>query len=156
MATGSRLALVHVARRELALTDEEYRAILMEEAGVGSASLLRPEGVDAVMRRFKAMGFVQIARPKAKRRRDPLGLDPSTPPTDAQQDKLRGLWVALGLTDPTRQQAICKRQTGHPWPQTWAEASKLIDTLRSMAARGWRPKEGDRAEDAQLRRPLGT
>ena len=136
MASNSKLALVHVAKRELALTDQEYRAILMEEAGVSSASMLTPPGVDAVMRRFKALGFVKLER--TKRPKTVLGLGPTDPPTDAQQELLRELWTKVGLADPARQQAMCRRQTGHPWPQTWREASTLIDTLRKMAARGWR------------------
>lgn len=154
MSSNGKLALVHVAKRELALGDEEYRAILMEEAGVNSASQLRPEGVDAVMRRFQAMGFVKLARPKGAKKRPRPALGPGEPPTDAQQEKLRTLWAELKVTNPARQQAICKRQTGHPWPQTWEEASTLIDTLRSMATRGWRPKAG--SVPAGPRSPRGT
>ena len=137
MASNSKLALVHVAKRELALSDAEYRAILMEEGGVSSAALLTPAGVDAVMRRFAALGFTKLARSK-KRPKAVLGLGPTDPPTEAQQELLRELWTKVGLEDPKRQQAMCRRQTGHPWPQTWREASTLIDTLRKMAARGWK------------------
>jgi hypothetical protein len=36
---------------------------------------------------------------------------------------------------------FCKRQCGRVWPQTRAQANKIIEALKSMRDRGWKPKE---------------
>ena len=49
--------------------------------------------------------------------------------------------------------ALCRRVTkseqapdGHPWPQTRAEANKLIEALKAMRQRGWRPNDVEPSE----------
>lgn len=49
------LAAIHIAKKELALTDAEYRAILREVAGVSSAKYLDAAGDRAVMARLCAL-----------------------------------------------------------------------------------------------------
>lgn len=49
------LAAIHIAKKELALTDAEYRAILREVAGVDSAKYLGAAGERAVMARLYAL-----------------------------------------------------------------------------------------------------
>lgn len=49
------LAAIHIAKKELALTDAEYRALLREVAGVDSAKYLDAAGVRAVMARLNAL-----------------------------------------------------------------------------------------------------
>lgn len=51
------LALVHVAKSRLMLTDEEYRTILRQQAGVESSKDLDAAGLDAVMAEFQRRGF---------------------------------------------------------------------------------------------------
>ena len=55
--------LIHVARKELALADTDYRAILFRETGVETSRDLDQDGFDDVMRRFEALGFKPSARP---------------------------------------------------------------------------------------------
>lgn len=49
------LAAIHIAKKELALTDADYRAILREVAGVDSAKYLDAAGDRAVMARLYAL-----------------------------------------------------------------------------------------------------
>lgn len=49
------LAAIHIAKKELALTDADYRAILREVAGVDSAKYLDAAGDRAVTRRLYAL-----------------------------------------------------------------------------------------------------
>lgn len=49
------LAAIHIVKKELALTDAEYRAILREVAGVDSAKYLDDAGDRAVMARLYAL-----------------------------------------------------------------------------------------------------
>ena len=50
------LAAIHILRKELGLTESEYRAILREVAGVESARYLDESGDRAVMARLYALG----------------------------------------------------------------------------------------------------
>lgn len=53
------IALIHVARRDLGLTDDAYRALLEGAAGVTSAADITTDAqFDSVMATFKAAGFV--------------------------------------------------------------------------------------------------
>lgn len=51
------LALIHVARRKLDLSDETYRTALAKVAGVGSATELDQQGFEALMGLFAYLGF---------------------------------------------------------------------------------------------------
>jgi hypothetical protein len=50
-------AIIGVARRQLALTDEDYRSILGLYAGVKSSTELDQQGFSNVMGRFAELGF---------------------------------------------------------------------------------------------------
>lgn len=62
MMSTKQTGLIHVAKRELKLTDEDYRAILARVAGVASARELDELGFDDVMREFARLGFVSTWR----------------------------------------------------------------------------------------------
>lgn len=53
----SQLAKIHIAKAELKLDDETYRALLMDVAGVKSASDLTANGRRDVLARFSSKGW---------------------------------------------------------------------------------------------------
>lgn len=55
--THKQIALVHVAKKQLQLTDGQYRAVLRQEAGVESSRELDVEGFERVMQYMAALGF---------------------------------------------------------------------------------------------------
>jgi len=55
--TKEKLAVIHLAKKQLGLSDEAYRQMLSELAGVESAKDLGEHGFEAVMFRFYRMGF---------------------------------------------------------------------------------------------------
>jgi len=57
----AKIALVHVAKHQVGMTDDEYRALLAE-FGVSSSKELRSAQLSGVMQRFKALGFVPRRR----------------------------------------------------------------------------------------------
>ncbi len=59
--TAKQSRLLHVVRRQLGLADDDYRAILWQEAGVESSKDLDAWGLEAVLRRFEALGFEPTA-----------------------------------------------------------------------------------------------
>ncbi|HEY4697097.1 MAG TPA: regulatory protein GemA [Gallionella sp.] len=97
---GSKLKLIHIAKRALRMTDEDYRALLQRVAGVKSSSDLTPVGFDAVMAEFNRLGFVST-----KTKRKPKGAGGTAPnhPTPAQwrliEERAKHVGYA-GLEDP--------------------------------------------------------
>ena len=58
-----RLAKIHVARKELALDDDDYRAILKRVTGKTSSAGLTPSEMDSALAEFQRLGWV----PKRKK-----------------------------------------------------------------------------------------
>lgn len=126
-------ALLHVAKTELRLDDDDYRALLYAEAGVESSKDLDLQGFERVLARFEQLGFrVKRRAPHGRaRNRDPHALV-----TPAQLKKLGDLYQELGW-EKNRQVGFNRRVCGRPWPQTRADANKVIEALKKMLARGY-------------------
>lgn len=62
---GSKIALIHKAKRDLSMDDADYRALLLRTAGVSSSNAITISRFDAVMAEFRRLGFVD-APPKRK------------------------------------------------------------------------------------------
>lgn len=126
-------ALLHVAKTELRLDDDDYRALLYAEAGVESSKDLDLQGFERVLARFEQLGF-------RVKRRAPHGRahnrDPHALVTPAQLKKLGDLYQELAWA-PNRQVGFNRRVCGRPWPQTRADANKVIEALKKMLARGY-------------------
>ncbi|AJP73149.1 gp16 family protein [Sphingomonas hengshuiensis] len=129
---------VKIAQKDLKLSDEDYRAVLVEVTGKRSARECSEGQLVAVIERFKARGWVQAA---------PKGRAGKTRPADhAVAAKARALWISLyhlgAIDDPSeaalekmaRKMLKCERMQ-------WADQSqgyKLIEALKAMGAReGW-------------------
>ena len=61
--TRKQTALIHVAKKQLGLGDADYRAVLLDAAGVDTSTDLDNDGFDAVLKRLKALGFKPSADP---------------------------------------------------------------------------------------------
>jgi len=129
-------ALVHIAKENLHLDDETYRQILKGVAGVESATLLRREGFEKVMKRFQEMGFKGLLphpyQPTPKGRfippDSPQGLESITA---SQQDFVSYLLKTLGW-DEGHYQAFCQRILKRPSPLTKREGQKIVIGLLAI------------------------
>jgi hypothetical protein len=70
--------------------------------------------------------------------------------TIEQTQMIEHLFADIELMNPGRlprtwRTGFCKRQCGRVWPQTRAQANKIIEALKSMRDRGWKPKEKEAA-----------
>jgi hypothetical protein len=83
--TPKQIALIHVARQQLGLTEEEYRAVLRHAASVESAKDLDTLSYQRVMRCFAKLGF------KADDMKRTFGDRPGMA-SPGQIDMIRGLW----------------------------------------------------------------
>lgn len=88
-----RRKLLYVAKRRLNLSDEDFRALLLAYGGTESTGSLDERGFDAVMDRFRALGFVSDAR------RATLGNRPGMA-SPAQVQKIKALWGEV-MENPT-------------------------------------------------------
>ena len=127
------LAKIHVARKQLAMEDSSYRAMLLRVAGVESAGDAPDVGLIRVLKEFERLGFV---------------------PRPAQRDgrghvrKIYAIWADLKpLLDDADDQALrqfCRRQTrslknpagiGAPEWLDPRDARRVIEGLKGWLAR---------------------
>ena len=80
------LAAIHCAKRDLALDDSSYRALLQRVTGVRSSTDLCEDGLDQVLTEFRRLGWKPTRREQASGKR-PFRKASSEPP-------VRRLWVA--------------------------------------------------------------
>jgi phage gp16-like protein len=108
MPSKADLAKIHIAKKELGLTDEVYRDILSMRFGVNSAAKLTDRQATVLLNTFKAKGWKERKSKKA-----------STSPMyiDAQMRKVVAMWITLGQKSVLRNssdqalQAYVKRMT---------------------------------------------
>ena len=87
MLTTTKLALLRVAKAQLGLGEDDYRSILENYGGSRSARDLDARGFDAVMDRFRALGFTSSARRRSFGERDGMA-------SPGQVAAIRKLWTA--------------------------------------------------------------
>lgn len=71
------LSKIHIAKKDLGIDDETYRALLMRVTGAQSAKALKQSQMDAVLREFERLGW----KPKKNPGR-------ATPNASPERDKL--------------------------------------------------------------------
>jgi len=122
------LAKIHIARKELAIPEEQYRALLVRITGQNSASVLRDAQLQAVLDEFRRFGWAPANTFKR---------------SDKKHVRLVfALWTELGrlgAVDATRPalRAFVERQAGVADPEflTAQEAYKVTEALKSWIER---------------------
>lgn len=121
--------LIHVAKRDLGLDDETYRALLTNCVNKDSTRAMTVPELERVMARMKQCGF-RVKRTIALA-------------DDDQSKKIRALWLSLHAAGAVRDSSefalasFVRRQTGVAalqWLDT-AQASKVIESLKQWLAR---------------------
>lgn len=119
------LAVIHIAKQEMGLADEDYREILRNNFKRDSSKDLNAFQQNELLRIFKKLGW----KPKKDKTRA------SVP----QVRNIKGLEKKLGWDDNSeRLQGFIKRQIGHEKKVEWLtppEASKVIEGLKKMERR---------------------
>ncbi len=126
------IAKLHLAKKELALDDEDYRVVLHRVTGQRSAADLSAAQLDAALKEMKRLGWQ--AKPASGRASNPAA------------NKARAMLISLGLMGVIRNSseqalnAFARRQIGVD-RLSWADQSqvyKLIEALKAIANRnGW-------------------
>jgi len=129
----SMIAKIHLARKQLALTEDSYRDILHRVTGLRSSGDMRADQLDAVLREFARLGW----KPKPVRK---LSEKP-------QIRMIHAVWkdiVALGGAEAAGLRAFVRRQTRTEDHPDGIDSPEFLDA--PMAARvleglkGWRAR----------------
>lgn len=120
---NSDLAKIHLAKKALAMTDEDYRAMLWTQGRVNSAADLDHVGRQRVLDHLKACGFKPGASKKTRRPSRP------TPSADALPlvKKIRAQLISLGRLHDEYADGIAKQMLGDEAPQffEWCQIRDL-------------------------------
>lgn len=138
------LAKVHIAKKDLGLTDEHYRDVLERFTGQRSAAGLSEAQLIKVLKHFESEGFKPKVIAGAKATSAPKsGRRPADHP---MARKARAMWISLHqlgvVQDPSESalEAFAKRQLKVDALQ-WAnqrQGFRLIEALKAWAEReGW-------------------
>lgn len=124
------IQLIHIAKSQIGLSDEDYRAVLESTAKKTSCSEMTLFELNEVLKAMKKLGFKVK---KLETREEEIGWDASK----AQMDYIKGMWelVARDKSDRALYKFI-KRITGadHPRFMTAKDSQKVIIALRKMMA----------------------
>ena len=122
------IQLIHIAKSQIGLSDEDYRAVLESTAKKTSCSQMTLFELNEVLKAMKKLGFKVK---KLETREEEIGWDASK----AQMDYIKGMWerVARDKSDRALYKFI-KRITGadHPRFMTAKDSQKVIIALRKM------------------------
>ncbi|AXE34041.1 gp16 family protein [Chromobacterium phragmitis] len=130
------IRLIHVAKRELALDDDSYRAILQRIGKQASAADLTVPELNQVLEYLKRSGFRVRSKAQAATQSRPLA-------QDEQHKKIRALWLfmhQIGVVKNPAESALAsyvKRITGRDAMQWLAgdQLEQVIESLKKWAMR---------------------
>jgi phage gp16-like protein len=120
---NAELAKIHLAKKDLCMTDEEYRAMLWSVGRVNSAKDLDYAGRQAVLQHLQACGFKPAAAKKAGRQKRPT---PSTENLPLVR-RIRAQLISLGKLPDEYADGIARQMLGADAPQfyEWAHTDAL-------------------------------
>jgi len=130
-----KLSLIHIAKDDVGLTDDAYRALLGGAAGVNSAAKIEFEyQFNDIMKAFEKLGFKSTPRYGGKKIR-PQWAD-QWGGTGDQRAKIEVMWKSLARNKSEKAlRAFIKRiaHVDHPRFLTTELARKVILALEAMA-----------------------
>ena len=134
------IAGIHAQAHALQLDDDTRREMQRKLVGVDSTRDMSLAQLSTVWHRLTVLAKDSgLSTRKNRPGRDERLPDES--PTAEQLRLIEQRYVAMGVRESADMMGLARRITGHPWAQTRAEANKLIEGLKAMKARGWRPRE---------------
>jgi hypothetical protein len=143
----TKIALIHVAKKSVGITDEDYCALLMGAAGIDSTKYLEYEDqFTAIMRGFEHLGFKSWKEQRKTTSRhqwtDKWGCTP------AQRAKIEAMWQTCARVPSERAlRTFIARIThvDHPSFLRPVLAGKVINALSAMMVKaGYDPETGRR------------
>lgn len=128
----AQLAKIHIAVKQLGLSDESYRDILFGHFGVDSAAKLTSVQAAVLIDLFTARGFRAKKSPVRQRKRNGSFIAIPSGPAAQTQRKVLAMWNSLGYS-PDKLHSRCKTQFGvdrFEWLTDRAALNILITDLK--------------------------
>ncbi|MDR0759671.1 MAG: regulatory protein GemA [Treponema sp.] len=143
-----KLSLIHIAKKDVGITDEDYRSLLSGAAEVESAAELEYEyQFNAVMKAFENLGFKSARRGEAGKKTRPRWTD-AWGGTPNQRAKIEVMWRTCARNPADKAlRVFIKRIThvDHPRFLNSVLAQKVIIALEVMMRKaGFDPVTGRR------------
>ena len=141
----AKLSMIHIAKKDLGLLDDAYRAMLNGAAGINSAAELEYEyQFNAVMKAFENLGFKSTARKNPRPQwSDYWGCTPD------QRAKIEVLWKTCAWNPTERALRLFIKRIAHMDHPRFLRvelAQKVILALEAMAKKaGFDPATGERS-----------
>lgn len=134
---------IHAQATTLQLDPETRREMQQQLVGVESTKNMTLGQLSTVWHRLTALANdAGLARGAGLARRKRPGRDERLPDelvTEEQKTKINELFDQLGIAAVGQARMNFSRRTcGHTWPQTRAQANKMIEALKAMQQRGWK------------------
>jgi hypothetical protein len=137
------IAGIHAQAHALQLDDETRREMQRQLVGLDSTKDMSLRQLTTVWQRLtdlaRESGVSRFTVHGSRRRSGRDERLPGEPVTMAQQEKIEELFAAIEVRDSGLRMQLCRRACRQPWPQTRAEGNQIIEMLKQMGARGWRP-----------------
>ncbi len=138
--TRALLAKVHIAKKDLGLIDENYRAILVRITGHESSAACSERQLEQVLAEFRRLGW----QPRPAKSKGGAGFD------KPHVRKIYALWAEAGrlgaVANATKEalRAFVERQTGKSAPEFCAppDANKVCEALKAMIRRAEGRRDG--------------
>ncbi|PYF08230.1 uncharacterized protein DUF1018 [Rhodobacter viridis] len=131
--TPKHFAIIRVAKEQVGMSEDDYRALLSRLTGQETAKALTPQTFKKLMAHFEALGFISTEA-KKNASRHPLKA------TEAQMRKISELWAIF--TDGTGTETSLRHwmeKRGYGCSVGWLDggtARRVIGALTKMVARG--------------------
>ncbi len=136
---NQKLALIHLAKKKLGLSDDQYRAVLVAVTGVDSSAQLQSERqFDDLMTRFLSLGFSTRRQNKRPTWSDFWRC------TSSQRAQIEVLWKRVARSPtPESLRKFVQRMSGIDAPN-WLDktgATKVILALKKLAIQAGKDPE---------------
>lgn len=144
---------IHAQGRTLGLADDVRKDLQKNLTGIESCADMDVRQLQAVYGRLSALAaaipgakpYILKAEGRTQKAGGRTGRDerlPEEPISAEQMEKIKHLAEAVNYQGPRLRSFSdwCKKTCGSPWPQTRAEANKVIEALKAMRNRGWRAR----------------
>lgn len=131
------IAGIHAQAHALQLDDDTRRDLQQQLVGKESTKDMTQPQLTKVWQRLTSLA----KETRASRRPGRDERLPDEPVTMEQLEKIEELFAAIEVQDSALRMQLCRRACRNPWAQTRAEGNKIVEMLKAMAARGWRPKK---------------
>lgn len=139
-------AAIHILATSLGMAKDVRQDLQRNLTGYESCADMTLEQLRAVHHRLSALAsMLPHAKPYVLKKSSRPGRDerlPEEPISAEQMEKIKHLAEAVNYQGPRLRSFSdwCKKTCGSPWPQTRAEANKVIEALKAMESRGWKAR----------------